>query len=248
MLIEGNTAQLLRPELVTRPEGSDVAGAPDAQEGPRSERRHRRLPGELDVLFKKQGSSETQKGRADNISAGGMRLRLDSHTTAVFPVETRLEIRVDDPVNGFVVEGEVVHSNGSELGIRFLPPTELVAPLLIPRTEERNETQSWAAELGMYKLTYGSPEEFNALHDSVLKIGGMIISTPLPAALGTEIQVEVALAYAPDAKPVRLAARVVRAFLGEMAVMGVEITNLQSSVPELQQLRAVSDSIAGSSS
>ncbi len=239
---------VLAPELAPPPSGAAVAAPQVTVESPRSERQHQRLERELDVLFTRRGDPVPYRGKADNISIGGLRLTSEASQ----PVGSRLLIRIEDSENGFVGETEVVHSGGPKMGIRFLQFNELVAPLLTVEGDEEDDEardieEAYEAELGKYKVSYASPAEFNAVHESIRQIGGMTVSTAHPSGVGKHIKVEVSLAYVQH-EPVRLAARVVRPFQGEEAEkgdMGVEITNLQTAVPDLRRLRELSDRATG---
>ncbi len=229
------------------PVAGGVVAPPVAEVDARSERQHRRLDREFDVLFTAHGDPVPYRGKADNISIGGLRLA----TASSRPAGTRLLIRIEDAENGFVTEGEVAHSESSEMGIRFLPLSEMVAPLLTSEVDQEDDEAhdgegAYAAELGNYQVVYTSPAEFNAVHENIRQIGGMTVPTAHPSIVGKHIKVEVSLAYV-ECEPVRLAARVVTPFQGEegeTGQMGVEITNLQSAVHDLRQLRTLSDRVA----
>ncbi|MDX1630915.1 MAG: PilZ domain-containing protein [Thermoanaerobaculia bacterium] len=100
-------------------------------------RRERRWPRVLDVRFRKRGEEEKpHRAVATNISKGGMFIR----TSAVLPSGTRVRVEVVHARHGFMVEGVVVRAlrtpthlqtvRPSGMGVRFLPPGELVEELL----------------------------------------------------------------------------------------------------------------------
>lgn len=212
-------------------------------EEPRSDRQHRRFARQFEVVFRRHGESMPFKGSATNVSAGGIFLASPNSQ----PLGTRLEIRFTGE-HGFVVEGEVVHSIETGMGVRFLSIKELVAQLVLPeaptpdveapaaaeRPREPSERHEIAEELGIYHVRFQDPDELREVYERDLKTGGLFVSTRRPADLGAEVKVEISVAALP-AESVRLAGRVVRQ---APEGIGLEILNLQTAIPQLQRLQA----------
>ena len=139
-----------------------------------------------------------------------------------------MQIRIVHPENGFVVEGEVVHARSSEMGIRFLPTKELVAPLflsdLVGAKKVNVSEEKLAAELGIYNVQYRDQPEFQLEYNRNLRAGGLVVQTPYPVAIGTKVEVRISVRSVPG-QPVRLRGRVIAQF---PSGIGVEINNLQT--------------------
>ena len=80
----------------------------------------------LKVRFWKHGRAEPFEGVSANLSAGGIFIASPDSQ----PVGCRLVVRFLEPEVGFVAEAEVIHSEDSGMGIRFLSIDELMEGLL----------------------------------------------------------------------------------------------------------------------
>ncbi len=89
----------------------------------RSEQRQARA---LKVRFWRHGRAEPFEGVSANLSAGGIFIASPESQ----PVGCRLVVRFLEPEVGFVAEAEVIHSEDSGMGIRFLAIDELMEGLL----------------------------------------------------------------------------------------------------------------------
>ena len=80
----------------------------------------------LKIRFWKHGRAEPFEGVSANLSAGGIFIA----TPDSQPVGCRLVVRFLEPEVGFVAEAEVIHSEDSGMGIRFLSIDELMEGLM----------------------------------------------------------------------------------------------------------------------
>lgn len=94
---------------------------------PSTDRRsQQRQTSALKVRFWKHGHAEPFEGVSANLSAGGIFIASPDSQ----PEGSRLVVRFLEPSVGFVAEAEVIHSEESGMGIRFLPIEELMEGLL----------------------------------------------------------------------------------------------------------------------
>lgn len=106
-----------------------MSAAEDRREAPRLSRR-------LQVRFWTRGDTAATSGMTANLSASGALVTAPK----VHPRGTRLRLELQLEDGKVVVEGEVAHGHripvelralgASAMGVRFLPPEELLAPLL----------------------------------------------------------------------------------------------------------------------
>ncbi len=98
---------------------------------PTTDRRYdQRQPRALKIRFWKHGRAEPFEGVSANLSTGGIFIASPDSQ----PVGCRLVVRFLEPEVGFVAEAEVIHSEESGMGIRFVSIEELMEGLLAAAT------------------------------------------------------------------------------------------------------------------
>ncbi len=213
----------------------------------REERRPRRFP----VRFwDRDDDDEPRRGYVTNISTGGAYVA----TGRPLSSQTRVRLEIGEVPDDFAIEGVVAHSKRlapelrmiglSGMGVRFFSVREVIGRLLGGGADEAGanasarsgELDATEAGDGVYRLRFGSPEQFLQVARTDFVHGGLFVPTRHPAALDRRITVEVELPV-PGMHPVRLPARVVQRIEpaseggkpNRLAGMGVQLEDLEGA-------------------
>ena len=213
-----------------------------------TQRRARRVQ----VQFAKRGDSQTWSGYSTNFSPSGMFVS----TTTPLRRGERLRLEVLDAQCGFAIEGLVMHSTREEyslgdrpagMGVRFLRVEDLITELLRSGAQAASAAGAVASvEMrgndGAFPVRFSSASDFLTVVKRDIHNGGIFVNTETPAALGTNVTIDIHPPYE-HAVAVRLVAQVVQRFDPKapgsaagprLAGMGVVFTDPQGAILRLQ--------------
>lgn len=217
-------------------------------------RHHRRIH----VRFHAEGEETSTSGMTGNLSLRGAFITAPK----VYPRGTRLRLELTGKEGPVVIEGLVAHAHRvpvelralgtSGMGVRFLPPEDLISPLLPelgsgdpepgdPEDPEATEAPSGTTgEPGVFRVSFASASDFLDCYRRDLVNGGIFVRTRYPRRPQSLVELEI---EAPDGEalvPVRgRVVQVVESRDGDDPVrggMGVELLDLDELLDRLQPL------------
>lgn len=226
-----------------------------------------RHPRRLQVRFRAEGEERPTSGMTNNLSLQG------AFVTAprVFPRGTRLRLEIGSGETAVAVEGRVAHAHRvpaelralgtSGMGIRFLPPEEVVRPLLVSRggseripgqgnglaaseggggagAEAANDTAAGAPTV--FAVRFRGASDFLRCFHRDLSNGGIFVRTERPRPIRSLIELEFELPGSEETLAVRgRVVQVIEPRSGEdppRGGMGVELLDLENLLDELRPL------------
>lgn len=223
------------------------------EERRRTPRHLRRIP----VSFRAQGGETSTSGMTANLSLSGVFIAAPK----VYPRGTRLRLELKRDGGPVVIEGVVAHSHRvpvelralgtSGMGVRFLPPEDLVAPLLPDvgsevEAEEAEEPPRSSGTPRVFRVTFTDASEFLECHRRDLVNGGIFVRADRPRRPHSLIELE--LEVPGQKEPVPVHGRVVQVIepqdgdVPAQGGMGVELLDLEDL---LGRLRPVVDRLGG---
>lgn len=216
----------------------------------RTPRHRRRIP----VSFRAEGKEVSTSGMTGNLSLSGVFIAAPK----VYPRGTRLRLELKRHPEPVVIEGVVAHAHRvpvelsalgtSGMGVRFLPPEDLIAPLLpgVGSEVETAEAESAEepAESGdasrVFRVTFADASAFLDCHRRDLVNGGIFVRTDRPR--GPHSLIELELEVPGQEEPVPARGRVVQVIEprdGDVSFrggMGVELLELDDLLGRLRPL------------
>lgn len=213
-----------------------------------------RHPRRIQVRFWADGDSAGTSGMTSNLSLRGAFITAPK----VYPRGTRVRVelqRTDGPV---VIEGEVAHAHRvpvelralgtSGMGIRFLPPEDLVAPMLPAEMiegsdeelDELEESPETAGAPAVFTVSFAAASEFLQCYHRDLVNGGIFVRTERPRPIRSLIELEFEVPGRDEALSVRgRVVQVIEPRAGENPPhggMGVELLGLDDLLAELKPI------------
>ncbi len=165
----------------------------------------------MQVRFWKLGDGQALSGYSHNLSSTGMFIA----TSTPLPVGQRVRVELVDSRQGFMIEGVVAHAakvapalqslRATGMGVRFLPPEELVERILaksgLPRAERPRAAppspHTPPVASGQFQVVFGSSAELQRVFDRDIRNGGLFVSTAEPPAIDQTVTVQLQLPGGP---------------------------------------------------
>lgn len=176
------------------------------------EKRHdRRRARRMQVRFWKLGEADALSGYSHNLSSTGMFIA----TSTPLPVGQRVRVELVNPRDGFVIEGVVAHAakvapalqslRATGMGVRFLPPEELVERVLAKGGFSQGERPLASASgekappvaSGQFEVAFASSAELQRVFDRDIRNGGLFVSTPNPPDIDQTVTIQLQLPGGP---------------------------------------------------
>jgi len=209
-------------------------------------RRTRRHPRRMRVRFWVEGEERATSGVTNNLSLSGAFITAPQvHARGT---RLRLELSLDD--GSVMIEGQVAHAHRvpvelraigtSGMGVRFLPPEDLVAPLL-PEDLVRDvaeEPPEQSAGPRVFSVSFDGVSDFLQCYHRDLVNGGIFIRTARPRGIRSLIDLEFRVPG--RAEPLTSRGRVVQRIeprAGEdppRGGMGIELLEVENLLAELR--------------
>jgi len=211
-----------------------------------------RHPRRVQVRFAAEGEKRFTSGLTNNLSLRGVFITAPK----VFSRGTRLRLELDPGARAVVIEGVVAHAHRvptelralgtSGMGIRFLPPEEIVKPLLpaemVTGTEAGEEEDDAAAPgaSAVFAVSFRGASDFLRCFHRDLVNGGIFVRTERPRPMQSLIELEFQVPGRDESIGVRgRVVQVIEPRSGESPPrggMGVELLQLDDLLDDLRPL------------
>lgn len=213
-----------------------------------------RHPRRIQVRFWADGGSHGTSGMTSNLSLRGAFISAPK----VHPRGTRVRIELQRKDGPVVIEGEVAHAHRvpvelralgtSGMGIRFLPPEDLVAPMLpaemVEEPDDALEPNPEESEAdgapAVFTVSFALASEFLQCYHRDLVNGGIFVRTERPRPIRSLIELEFDVPGREE--PLSVRGRVVQVIeprSGEHPPhggMGVELLGLDDLLADLEPI------------
>lgn len=215
----------------------------------RSEERRRtpRHPRRIRVRFWVEGQERATSGVTNNLSLSGAFITAPE----VHARGTRLRLELNHDDGPVMIEGRVAHAHRvpvelralgtSGMGVRFLPPEDLVAPLLPEELiQDAAEEPERSAGPRVFSVSFDGVSDFLQCYHRDLVNGGIFIRTARPRGIRSLIDLEFQVPG--RAEPLTSRGRVVQRIeprAGEdppRGGMGIELLEVENLLAELRPL------------